>query len=160
MVIRSEGGELLFQSTPPARGATWTGAVCQGRGGISIHAPREGGDLEQRAHFNRDLISIHAPREGGDRASILSLLFPNRFQSTPPREGGDGIASWWKTVIRISIHAPREGGDVNTDVNKAVTIISIHAPREGGDIENQQRHIEALIFQSTPPARGATHRPF
>ena len=36
--------ELEFQSTPPARGATMGGPAGQGQGGISIHAPREGGD--------------------------------------------------------------------------------------------------------------------
>ena len=34
--------------------------------------------------------------------------------------------------------------------------ISIHAPREGGDIINTCRGFRAWIFQSTPPARGAT----
>ena len=33
-----------FQSTPPARGATVTGPKFFGFVGISIHAPREGGD--------------------------------------------------------------------------------------------------------------------
>ena len=34
--------------------------------GISIHAPREGGDQGQDQNFARLVISIHAPREGGD----------------------------------------------------------------------------------------------
>ena len=57
---------------------------------ISIHAPREGGDIN-RIEVNReyDVISIHAPREGGDARLDL---------------GGLGQA--------ISIHAPREGGDL------------------------------------------------
>ena len=34
---------------------------------ISIHAPREGGDLPRLSRFLRcRMISIHAPREGGD----------------------------------------------------------------------------------------------
>ena len=34
---------------------------------ISIHAPREGGDLEACGEDeDEDDISIHAPREGGD----------------------------------------------------------------------------------------------
>ena len=36
--------------------------------------------------------------------------------------------------------------------------ISIHAPREGGDdFANIERKLDA-VFQSTPPARGATPR--
>ena len=35
-------------------------------------------------------------------------------------------------------------------------IISIHAPREGGDGEMTFKQAATLLFQSTPPARGAT----
>ncbi len=33
---------------------------------ISIHAPREGGDLVHQKQPHSLAISIHAPREGGD----------------------------------------------------------------------------------------------
>ena len=33
---------------------------------ISIHAPREGGDVYAYTMDDRMVISIHAPREGGD----------------------------------------------------------------------------------------------
>ena len=79
-------------------------------------------------------ISIHAPREGGDTA-IQAIVY---YQ-------------------KISIHAPREGGDV---VGVGVILlgldISIHAPREGGDFSLFSASRLSLIFQSTPPARGAT----
>ena len=58
---------VLFQSTPPARGATFYMAALLTSLGISIHAPREGGDV--KIGQNRSIISIisiHAPREGGD----------------------------------------------------------------------------------------------
>ena len=58
---------------------------------ISIHAPREGGDLLEYLRQNGVKISIHAPREGGDSAW-------QRLLTTTP----------------ISIHAPREGGDANS----------------------------------------------
>ena len=70
------GGAALagFQSTPPARGATGRAGAQPGPRSISIHAPREGGDLmflrRGPRHF---LISIHAPREGGD----CLLFFPD-----------------------------------------------------------------------------------
>ena len=35
-------------------------------GHISIHAPREGGDVGDQILMQTDGISIHAPREGGD----------------------------------------------------------------------------------------------
>ena len=34
--------------------------------GISIHAPREGGDFHIHPTPDPSIISIHAPREGGD----------------------------------------------------------------------------------------------
>ena len=51
-------GNFLFQSTPPARGATTTRPVSDIARRISIHAPREGGDLLHQifilgiCHFN------------------------------------------------------------------------------------------------------------
>ena len=33
---------------------------------ISIHAPREGSDLQHLGLIRRFIISIHAPREGSD----------------------------------------------------------------------------------------------
>ena len=79
----------LFQSTPPARGATTITGYNVWYTYISIHAPREGGDVSAAypVPWNK-YISIHAPREGGD-VFMAALL----------------------TSLGISIHAPREGGD-------------------------------------------------
>ena len=63
----------------------WTGQ----RRPISIHAPREGGDLTvEMVPTATGSISIHAPREGGDKQNRLD-----------------------EKAWEISIHAPREGGD-------------------------------------------------
>ena len=57
----------LFQSTPPARGATMFPAMLwQFSKKISIHAPRKGGDIVHRMPIHKIPISIHAPRKGGD----------------------------------------------------------------------------------------------
>ena len=66
---------IQFQSTLPARGAT--GRILQPRTQrmISIHAPREGSDVEKAINnLTRAIISIHAPREGSD-----FLLAPQRL---------------------------------------------------------------------------------
>ena len=55
-----------FQSTPPARGATTVAAEAKAANIISIHAPREGGDVLEAVVAGEVDISIHAPREGGD----------------------------------------------------------------------------------------------
>ena len=84
-----------FLSTLPARGATYQSRNRPIRKTISIHAPREGSDLEKRVMRPLLIISIHAPREGSDQ---------------PPPFGLDGVRQ------RISIHAPREGSDGRHDV--------------------------------------------
>ena len=43
--------------------------------GISIHAPREGGDGADRVADHSDCISIHAPREGGDSKDAQFYLW-------------------------------------------------------------------------------------
>ena len=101
---------------------------------ISIHAPREGGDIPLLQYDEHHVISIHAPREGGD--IYLSVL---------------------EHKVDISIHAPREGGDQwSIPWARWRRCISIHAPREGGDLLVGRTHGAAKLFQSTPPARGAT----
>ena len=44
---------------------------------------------------------------------------------------------------------------LNTGCN---AFISIHAPREGGDYSSALLDFDPILFQSTPPARGATGR--
>ncbi len=78
-----------FQSTLPARGATFKGALAGIGSGISIHAPRTGSDVRFTFYYMILInISIHAPRTGSD-ALKLRLV----------RAAG------------ISIHAPRTGSD-------------------------------------------------
>ena len=79
-------------------------------------------------------ISIHAPREGGD---VLFFPLPSQAEHISihaPREGGDHRADSDARQTHISIHAPREGGDVaGVLICQWHNSISIHAPREGGD---------------------------
>ena len=82
---------------------------------ISIHAPREGGDRQQRQLLPPvQCISIHAPREGGDIGCNL-LTYCGYISIHAPREGGDDGEQYWKDKNDISIHAPREGGDFRLD---------------------------------------------
>ena len=62
----------------------------------------------------------------------------------------------WFTCYQFSIHAPREGGDRAESYLSCPSAISIHAPREGGDINEATTVYTDSVFQSTPPARGAT----
>ena len=124
---------------------------------ISIHAPREGGDrrdfypLLDRLDFNP------RPPRGGRRWS--GMYKPNaqkHFNPRPPARGATEVSTFPTWLLYISIHAPREGGDQYIFEHMFSASISIHAPREGGDISFHLKPVFLLIFQSTPPARGAT----
>ena len=81
-----------------------------------------------------------------------------RISIHAPREGGDKFVFTRSKGILISIHAPREGGDEYDPIENYNRFISIHAPREGGDFMLMESGVSAdCQFQSTPPARGATH---
>ena len=58
--------ESIFQSTLPARGATWRFAHVVNSDNISIHAPRTGSDEYNPIENYDRMISIHAPRTGSD----------------------------------------------------------------------------------------------
>ena len=61
---------------------------------------------------SRTEISIHAPREGGDVLHRINAGALAAFQSTPPARGATLKAAGGLEAFKISIHAPREGGDL------------------------------------------------
>ena len=128
----------IFQSTPPARGATPTVPDADDDSDISIHAPREGGDHSILRLLNdRPNISIHAPREGGDH-SILRLLNdrPN-----------------------ISIHAPREGGDQKQHTQEQHTSNNFNPrPPRGGRRPGPSQPGRPQDFNPRPPRGGRLYR--
>ena len=169
----------VFQSTPPARGATTPTRCWSASSSISIHAPREGGDIEVGAGgLLRGNISIHAPREGGDSSRAKARTGADDFNPRPPRGGRPARRGTWATGGHFNPRPPRGGRLVGELRVRVECAISIHAPREGGDFlfsafVVEQKHFNprpprggrplskaaassSAIFQSTPPARGAT----
>ena len=126
--------ELVFQSTPPARGAT----IASGN------------------IYQTQIISIHAPREGGDRSASAGSAAAGRFQSTPPARGATGVCCIHGGPSVFQSTPPARGATLATVFALAVSSISIHAPREGGDGRESPKVANTPGFQSTPPARGAT----
>ena len=80
-----------FQSTPPARGATLPQQPDSQNTGISIHAPREGGDRDGSRYGLPNAISIHAPREGGDQLRPAEQRDRKHFNPRPPRGGRQAV---------------------------------------------------------------------
>jgi len=70
-----------------------------------------GGDHHPRAGDVDAGISIHAPRMGGDSFTTYAQHSDVVFQSTPPAWGATELAGVVVLIQRISIHAPRMGGD-------------------------------------------------
>ena len=106
---------------------------------ISIHAPREGGDLHTSLSSVYFFISIHAPREGGDGTCLIFYKFGKGISIHAPREGGDRMCSPPVTRRQQFQSTPPARGATN--VKYAATHqfgISIHAPREGGDSKDAQ----------------------
>ena len=81
---------VVFQSTPPARGAT--------------RIP----NIEPTLQHN---FNPRPPRGGRQRMQICLNNYKLRFQSTPPARGATRAAAETERQNEISIHAPREGGD-------------------------------------------------
>ena len=146
----------LFQSTPPARGATPSQGITTIRWTFQSTPPAKGAtDYPQQRQATGD-ISIHAPREGGDDASHCAYVMSDIFQSTPPAKGATDREASAHYFVDISIHAPREGGDGVPDRRKqGANNFNPRPPRRG------RRFVVLLsvlvkLFQSTPPAKGAT----
>ena len=148
---------LRFQSTLPARGATYSFLAASRHSSISIHAPRTGSDIllfsSKSAFFYFNPRSPHGERRIHTSAHLQAN---SKFQSTLPARGattkhmahrrkfpyfnprsphgerpivrvGDALSN------AISIHAPRTGSDAIDAVYCHVGNISIHAPRTGSD---------------------------
>ena len=82
----SGGGQPIFQSTHPARGATWRSLDAMEPIVISIHAPREGCDRAgTETHQSGQPISIHAPREGCDSKIRRFNIINKNFNPRTPR---------------------------------------------------------------------------
>ena len=86
MVALIDGAGEEFQSTLPVKGATKRRINARNPAAVSIHAPREGSDLDLRKRGLTYSVSIHAPREGSDWGAAFA---PNvkTFQSTLPVKG-------------------------------------------------------------------------
>jgi len=102
----------LFQSTPPAWGATASPAtICPAASSFNPRPPR-----------------------GGRQQRLKSCSPSSTFQSTPPAWGATQTFGTWYGIDLVSIHAPRVGGDPVPRVSVLICMaVSIHAPRVGGD---------------------------
>ena len=102
----------LFQSTPPARGATSCFGVIPVIPTIfQSTPPARGATRPPPAHSRRTHYFNPRPPRGGRRAPQAYTAPATAFQSTPPARGATRPVAGDAPGHGISIHAPREGGD-------------------------------------------------
>ena len=125
----------LFQSTLPARGATRRARPAERRNkSISIHAPRTGSDATKSSSGRRPAISIHAPRTGSDQIKPGTVRQNGDFNPRSPH--GE------RHLQPSPCPHPRHFNPRSPHGERP------HAGDERGG---------GMAFQSTLPARGATH---
>ena len=103
---------VLFQSTPPVWGATFSDRAFDYPLSVSIHAPRVGSDLSALYFRRLDLVSIHAPRVGSDDQLQNSSLHCGCFNPRPPCGERHFLRRVHSRPPYVSIHAPRVGSDI------------------------------------------------
>ena len=144
--------------------------VCHCNGCISIHAPREGGDIRE---YNRRSHESHfnpRPPRGGRLKSRLMKQKTKQFQSTPPARGATiPLPLKPERLINFNPRPPRggrlpllicrlplilfqstppaRGATGGSDVTAQTVEISIHAPREGGDSKDAQFYLRIFDKQ-------------
>ena len=148
-------GAIVFQSTPPARGAT--------AGSPSKHPhdahfnprpPRGGRRQGGAAAPPHRVISIHAPREGGDLAGSGDRAGHDGFQSTPPARGATEALASVDLKGEFQSTPPARGATNQAAIGHHVFAISIHAPREGGDENRRHPRPAGDHFNPRPPRGG------
>ncbi len=156
------GGTGGFQSTLPARGATFGENAVGGRRKIFQSTLPARGATAGPHSTNKNAISFQStlPARGATAHSFFSSASRRLFQSTLPARGATLLHRSPSFLPGISIHAPRTGSDrLSFAEQQERKAISIHAPRTGSDlVPPAEREIKCL-FQSTLPARGATLTP-
>ena len=147
---------------------------------VSIHAPREGCDVQKNlADADAVRVSIHAPREGCDfRLSTFRSSFSSfnsrtpggvrlqrerrsrqhhKFQFTHPGRGATSF-SCLRFCMAFSFNSRTPGGvrRLRCRCLGRLAVVSIHAPREGCDWLKVGLSYVSPAFQFTHPGRGAT----
>ena len=148
---------VVFQSTPPARGATAISDFCNAVHGFQSTPPARGATKNFQVTFTHFLYFNPRPPRGGRLRCHCRGRKRRNFNPRPPR--GGRLKTIYQTSGQpyISIHAPREGGD-EIYPTFMMTLISFQStpPARGATASIISFHRLYRRFQSTPPARGAT----
>ena len=145
-----------FQSTPPARGATAFHALPAAACVFQSTPPARGATYTRRLYAKGLEFQSTPPARGATSRGTNGSAACRHFNPRPPR----GERRIWSLLFycdeHISIHAPREGSDKSISLDyQGIGIFQSTPPARGATLRQcKSYHTEA--FQSTPPARGAT----
>ena len=148
-----DGRSRRFQSTRPLRGATRL-AICSGAvTGISIHAPLAGRDHCRRSCWGYTAISIHAPLAGRDVEPPLHHEPRGEISIHAPLAGRDRIHhAGGGSGFYFNPRAPCGARHHRVAVLAQRDDISIHAPLAGRDTVMLPLHHPAKISIHAPLA--------
>ena len=147
-----------FQSTLPARGATLCFNQQKQQLCISIHAPRTGSDDTESKMLSSRMDNFNPRSPHGERRPAMPRLSRRRrFQSTLPARGATRRCP--PAQSPASHFNPRSPhGERRRSDDPTFTPSADFNPRSPhGERPERILHVaDAILFQSTLPARGAT----
>ena len=146
----------IFQSTPPVRGATKTSRYVKIGGGISIHAPRAGGDQKSLKATAKDIaFQSTPPVRGATTKKIRRSTHDQNFNPRPPCGGRQSASFCAVRPVIFQSTPPVRGATINPPRYRGGPSISIHAPRAGGDRRNAINITpRSHYFNPRPPCGG------
>ena len=136
MRTQDEIRETLFQSTLPARGATWYVQGDSAEQCISIHAPRTGSDFRRQVARFYLRISIHAPRTGSDPVGDVFRSRSRNFNPRSPHGERRAKSSSTRRICPFQSTLPARGA---TTTGKNCTRKQLH-------FNPRSPHGERLVF--------------
>ena len=153
-IAPSLGTSKLFQSTPPARGATAGGARIARQVPVSIHAPRAGGDSEYQYQHRACCSFNPRPPRGGRLFVVFQHIVDSCFNPRPPRGGRLRQAVTVTWLRCFNPRPPRGGRRRQCGRCTATTCFNPRPPRGGRPWATGNDAPIEVCFNPRPPRGG------
>ena len=148
---------VVFQSTLPARGATFGGNSSQNRRfTFQSTLPARGATLTLMLSSNAARFQSTLPARGATVRFKKCCTNWQDFNPRSPHGERRRRARSGRNRAYFNPRSPHGERPAGTRKNTATCGISIHAPRTGSDAIEAADDLVEWAFQSTLPARGAT----
>ena len=148
---------VIFQSTLPARGATISSHILIILCAISIHAPREGSDVQYCPPTNQaGGFQSTLPARGATGINTSQIITSKNFNPRSPR--GERLRPFPCVGCADDFNPRSPRGERLVEIARGTRYVRDFNPRSprGERPSGYDRNGKFVIFQSTLPARGAT----